>query len=142
MAKDLERMPLDSADGLQLSAPTPSSWSHSSVSIFHVRYSPPADDLDIRQSVEALVEGSQMSLLRENTQLTKELAWINREGRNRRYEGHRVGGTVVVHFIKQNMWFLETAVALLEGDDETEAERYHGRRPSSSSLKPFGHRSR
>lgn len=39
-----------------------------------------------------------------------------------RYEGRRVGGTVVVHFIKKNMWFLETATAFLHGDDATPAE--------------------
>ena len=55
--------------------------------------------------------------------MTPDLAWKYREGRRRRYEGKRVGGTVVVHFIKKNMWYLETALALLEGDEETEHER-------------------
>ncbi|KAF5375279.1 hypothetical protein D9758_000306 [Tetrapyrgos nigripes] len=148
MAKELERIPADGPDTLQVSGssflPTPSSWAHSSVSAFHVRYSPPVDGLDISQSMEALVEGSQMSLLRDKTQLpkdAKQAAWIQREGRAKRYEGYRVGGTVVVHFIKQNMWFLETAVALLEGEDETEAEKYR-RRPLPSSSRPFGHRQR
>ena len=45
------------------------------------------------------------------------LAWKYREGRRRRYEGERVGGTVAVQFIKKNMWFLETAAALLHGED-------------------------
>ena len=43
----------------------PSSWSYSSVSAFGVRYTPPVPDLTILQSVEALVEGSDMSKLRE-----------------------------------------------------------------------------
>jgi hypothetical protein len=51
----------ESADGF---VPTPASWAHSSVSTFGVRYiNPPS--LSPAQSVEALVEGSRMSLLRE-----------------------------------------------------------------------------
>lgn len=56
--------------------------------------------------------------------MTPEYAWSHREGRKARYEGNRVGGTVVVHFIKKNMWYLETALALLEGEEESESERY------------------
>lgn len=48
---------------------------------------------------------------------------MQREGRRTRYENKRVGGTVVVHFIKKNMWFLEAALALLEGDEETELDK-------------------
>jgi hypothetical protein len=33
-----------------------------------------------------------------------------------------LGGTIVVHFIKKHMWFFETALALLEGEEETEYE--------------------
>jgi hypothetical protein len=49
-------------------------------------------------------------------------AWARREGRRKRFEGKRVGGTVLVHFIKKNMWYLETAMALLEGVERTEQE--------------------
>lgn len=49
-------------------------------------------------------------------------AWRYREGRIKRYEGMRVGGTVVVHFIKKHAWFLETALAFLEADDYSESE--------------------
>ena len=55
--------------------------------------------------------------------LTPDMAWKYREGRRKRYAGGRVGGTVVVHFIKKNMWFLETAAALLDGEDVTPLER-------------------
>ena len=41
-----------------------------------------------------------------------------------RYEGKRVGGTVAVHFIKKNMRYLETALALLDGDEYSEEEKY------------------
>jgi hypothetical protein len=33
-----------------------------------------------------------------------------------------LGGTIVVHFIKKHMWFFETTLALLEGEEETEYE--------------------
>ncbi|KAJ3512058.1 hypothetical protein NLJ89_g3749 [Agrocybe chaxingu] len=44
---------------------TPAAWAHSSVSTFGVRYTPPLPDLSSTQSVEALVEGSDMSQIRE-----------------------------------------------------------------------------
>jgi len=102
--------------------PTPSDWAYSSVSTFGVRYTPPIPDLTIPQSIEALVEGSEMSTLREGSLKTPEYAWTRREGRKTRYQGRRVGGTVVVHFIKKNMWYLETALALLEGDELSGSE--------------------
>lgn len=65
-----------------------------------------------------------MSLLRDNIALGgAEAAWKQREGRRRRYDGKRIGGTVVVHFVKRNEWFLETALALLEGEEVVEGER-------------------
>jgi hypothetical protein len=45
-----------------------------------------------------------------------------------------VGGTVVVHFIKKNMWYLETALALLEGEEQSESERYESSRRSDETL--------
>lgn len=45
--------------------PTPSAWAHSTVSTFGVRYTPPISDLTTSESVEALVEGSEMSMIRE-----------------------------------------------------------------------------
>ncbi|KAJ3497877.1 hypothetical protein NMY22_g19656 [Coprinellus aureogranulatus] len=102
--------------------PTPSAWSQSSVSTFGQRYTPPLPSLSTRQSVEALIEGSEMSLLQEGSPVSPERAWVQREGRNTRYENKRVGGTIVVHFIKKNMWYLETALALLEGEELSEVE--------------------
>lgn len=103
-------------------APSPPSWAHSTVSKFGQRYTPPLPNLSIAHSIEAFVEGSAMSMVQEAGSVTPEYAWKMREGRDRRYGYQRVGGTVVVHFIKKNMWFLETALALLEGDRVTEAE--------------------
>lgn len=103
-------------------APTPEAWAQSSVSTFGTRYTPPLPDLSPRQAVEALVEGSEMSFLREGSPMTESYAWTHREGRARRYNGKRLGGTVAVHFIKDSAMFLETALALLEGDETTEAE--------------------
>jgi len=45
--------------------PTPSSWAHSSVSTFGTRYQQPLQDMDFAHTVEALVEGSDMSKLQE-----------------------------------------------------------------------------
>jgi len=81
-------------------------------------------DLPTERSVEALVEGSEMSMLREGRLVTPNYAWTHREGRRRKYEGARVGGTIVVHFIKKHMWFFETALALLEGEETSEFEKY------------------
>ena len=52
------------------SSPTPSEWAYSSVSTFGVRYVPPLPDLSTTHSVEALVEGSDMSLIREGMEIT------------------------------------------------------------------------
>ena len=41
-----------------------------------------------------------------------------------------------MHYIKKNMWFLETAMAFLEGDDETDAEKAGDReRADTMALK-------
>ncbi|KZT65592.1 glycosyltransferase family 31 protein [Daedalea quercina L-15889] len=107
-------------------APVPPAWSRSTVSKFGQRYSPPLPYLSQQTSIEALVEGSEMSQLTESTGVNPWAVWQRREGRNTRYNHQRVGGTIVVHFIKKNMWFLETAAAFLLGDDVTDAERgYH-----------------
>lgn len=105
---------------------SPSSWAYSSVSTFGVRYNPPLSNLTTLQGVEALVEGSDMSMVREGGDFSAGDAWAEREGRRRRYEDKRVGGTIVVHFIKKNPWFLETALALLEGDEQTLHEKERG----------------
>jgi len=63
-----------------------------------------------------------LSLLASGVSTGAERAWRNREGRITRYENKRVGGTVVVHFIKKHMWFMETALAFLEGDNFSETE--------------------
>ncbi|EGN98663.1 glycosyltransferase family 31 protein [Serpula lacrymans var. lacrymans S7.3] len=106
---------------LPLNVPIPTEWSLSSVSTFGVRYSPPLSDMSLLESVEALVEGSHMSRIREDSTTEAEIAWSRRESRNIRYENKRVGGTVVVHFVKKHMWFLETALAML--DDENYSDK-------------------
>jgi hypothetical protein len=124
--------------------PTPSLWAYSSVSTWGVRYSPPLPDMKLSHSVEALVEGSEMSTIREGSAMTPEYAWIHREGRLKQYEGKRVGGTIVVHFIKKNLWFLETALALLEGEDYSESEKMQMRRDASTRTlrSPSSHANR
>lgn len=66
--------------------------------------------------------------------MTPEYAWAHREGRRKRYETKRVGGTVVVHFIKKNMWFLETALALLEGEEYSDFEKHPRRGPDAEAA--------
>ena len=56
--------------------------------------------------------------------MTSDYAWAHREGRNTRYDNKRVGGTVCVHFIKKNMWFLETALTFLGMQETTELEMH------------------
>jgi len=104
-------------------------FSHSTVSQFGTRYAPPAPNLTPMQSIEALIEGSSMSRVgQSNTedpslepavalQRAVNRAWLEREGRKARYGGKKIGGTVLVHFIKKNEWWEETALALLGGDD-------------------------
>jgi hypothetical protein len=60
-----------------------------------------------------------MSRLSEASVWSAEDAWQLREGQRRRYNGQRLGGTIVVHFVKKHMWFFETVLALLEGEEET-----------------------
>lgn len=103
--------------------PTTPSYSCSSVSQFGTHYAFPLSTLSVQESVEALVEGSEMSSLFEGGPETAARAWARREGRRTRYEGNRVGGTVVVHYIKRNEWFMETALALLGGDEIVEGEQ-------------------
>lgn len=120
--RELEYPDLYNASAIN-TTPTPASWAHSSVSTFGVRYAPPLPELTPLQSVEALVEGSNMSFIADAAgSMTPEYAWDHREGRTRRYEGRRVGGTTVIHFIKKNMWFFETAIAMLDGEDLTPLE--------------------
>lgn len=97
---------------------TSPSYANSSVSQFGKRYKFPLANLTPQQSIEALVEGSHMSKLTPDGPETATQAWTQRETHSQRYEGKRVGGTMIVHFIKRNEWFLETAMALL-GDDVT-----------------------
>jgi hypothetical protein len=80
--------------------------------------------------VEALVEGSSLSWelaprrpkqsyaqqgLLDSDSSWKRLqeAFDHRETLNERYLGKNIGGTIVVHYLKKDEWFLETALAFL-----------------------------
>ena len=72
--RDLQRLAQQAATSETLSTgyslpgqhvSTPEKWTHSTVSKFHVRYSPPMPDLGLDYSVEALVEGSDMSMVHD-----------------------------------------------------------------------------
>lgn len=103
---------------------------YSTVSKFGARYIPPSDDLTVAQEVEALIEGSEMSLLARRPDIppgerSKKPGSVDRHLIEEIYErrptrlqrfredpGER-GGTAIVHYIKRPEWFMETALALL-----------------------------
>ncbi|KAF8922596.1 hypothetical protein CPB85DRAFT_1268279 [Mucidula mucida] len=109
--------------------PAPTEWAHSSVSTFGVRYTHPFSVATTQHEIEGMVEGSDMSTIRDRWPFFSNYAWRHREGRATRYEHQRVGGTVVVHFIKKNMWFLETALAMLDGEEYSEMEKFQRTEP-------------
>lgn len=100
-----------------------SAFTYSSVSQFGKTYRPPLPNLTPAQRVEALVEGSEMSLLSpyssspSSSPLPPEVVMARRPTMEQRYEGEwgsKWGkGTVVVHYLKEKEWFLETALAFL-----------------------------
>lgn len=76
----------------------------------------------VRRLVLMLMSPFAHSLLLSGSSWSADDFWQLREGRKKRYNGQRLGGTVVVHFIKKHMWYFETVLALLGGDEETEYE--------------------
>lgn len=74
--QNITRIPSDTDELLTGPAATnggmaivPRSWAHSSVSVFGTRYVPPSPEMGTPESVEALVEGSEMSMLTEGVYL-------------------------------------------------------------------------
>jgi hypothetical protein len=122
-----------------------SASSYSSVSKFGTRYRPLHPDMSANEQVEALIESSPLSFLRNNPQTTDYATYSksksnaglrssisstfsSRPARKERFLGddEERGGTVVVHYIKKQEWFVETMVALLGGADEQGTERQRG----------------
>lgn len=110
--------------------------SYSTVSRFGRKYNAPLDGLSPNQAIEALVEGSEMSLLSRLPKAQRQLPptgsstsvnpdvslipdvmeiYSRRPTRLQRFndDPHERGGTVVVHYVKKHEWFLETAIAML-----------------------------
>lgn len=107
--------------------------SYSSVSRFNTPFRPMAHDLSAGESVESLIEGSQVSLLDPRLQppsalnknpmaLRSEIrqVYADRPSRKDRFmhDDRELGGTVVIHYIKRAEWFVETWLALLGGVEE------------------------
>ena len=67
-ANEQDQVP--SGTDLSVRLGTPLAWAHSSVSTFGARYSPPIQDMSLWHTIEALVEGSDMSMLREGLLLS------------------------------------------------------------------------
>ncbi|WVN88896.1 uncharacterized protein L203_104111 [Cryptococcus depauperatus CBS 7841] len=111
---------------------------YSTVSKFGVTYRPLADDLSAGQQVEALVEGSPLSLLREerlekldetqrqtfskteNIRQKINRLYTSRPSRQSRFlnDPEERGGTVIIHYVKKAEWFVETIVAMLGGPED------------------------
>ena len=100
-------------------------------------------DLSVNQRIEAMVEGSPLSLLHAHnsmyinrtdthdsasdrpmvTQEEVDKAWGMRVTRESKMEGRdEVGSTVLVHEVKRDEWWIETALALM-GDAWTDGSR-------------------
>lgn len=107
--------------------------SYSSVSRFKTPFRPMVHDLTAGESVESLIEGSQLSLLdphhhgrgkprRNPAELRAEVRQVysERPSRKERFlnDERELGGTVVIHYIKKSEWFVETWLALLGGVEE------------------------
>ncbi|WRT65142.1 uncharacterized protein IL334_002084 [Kwoniella shivajii] len=118
--------------------------SYSTVSKFGVAYKPISVHMSVPEQVEALIEGSPLSLLRDQQHQSKssspdtqhdqrqvysevdnvrakiDRAYNDRPSRKERFLGDQDenGGTVVVHYLKRNDWFIETMVALLGSSED------------------------
>ncbi|CAE6443023.1 unnamed protein product [Rhizoctonia solani] len=77
------------------------------------RYVPPRSNLTLPQAMEALVEGSGMSLLTPDQDAQQ--VFDRRESWEEKFKGAKVGGSVVVHYVKRREWWLECVEVLLGG---------------------------
>lgn len=122
-----------------------SSLAYSSVSNFGKRYQPPLPNLTPQQQVEALVEGSEMSLLSPyssdpfTSPLRPETVMNRRPSIDQRYLGDwdtgRWGrGTVVVHYVKKKEWFMETVMAFMGSPGGTGAVNVRAESAPSTRL--------
>ncbi|CAD6567355.1 MAG: hypothetical protein TREMPRED_003558 [Tremellales sp. Tagirdzhanova-0007] len=117
---------------------------YSTVSRYGTTYRPISDDLSAVEQVEALTEGSPLSILAPDdprpprpkhtrTDKTRSIrhqisrAFASRPTRNERFLGDpdERGGTVVVHYIKKPDWFIETMLAFLGNADERDGRHRH-----------------
>ncbi|KAG8687756.1 hypothetical protein FRC08_011786 [Ceratobasidium sp. 394] len=86
-------------------------YEYNTASHWPSRYRPPRANLTLEQSVEALVEGSGMSMIAPGADAQK--VWEARESWDEKYRGERVGGSVVVHYVKKREWWLECVEIML-----------------------------
>lgn len=111
---------------------------YSTVSKFGTNYRQFHNDMTATERIEALVEGSSVSKIRDERisgQATLEplparvaRLYGQRPSREERFMGdaEETGGTVVVHYIKQAEWFVETMIAMLGTADEQAVWRKGG----------------
>ncbi|KAG8725552.1 hypothetical protein FRC09_011279 [Ceratobasidium sp. 395] len=86
-------------------------YEYNTASHWPTRYRPPRANLTLEQSVEALVEGSGMSMIAPGADAQK--VWEARESWDEKYRNGRVGGSVVVHYVKKREWWLECVEIML-----------------------------
>jgi hypothetical protein len=103
----------------------------STVSPYNHPYIPPAIGLTVPQQIEALIEGSPLSMLHRHNhpaQIAHSAkqerdagtmrakvgrAWADRPSRSERMKGSEMGSTVLIHKVKKDEWWMDTALALL-----------------------------
>jgi len=146
----IEKVRMENATGLSpntlaLRGGSEIASAYSSVTTFGSKYRPLHTDLSANEQVEALIEGSPLSLLRNDPSSTDyatysksksssgmkrliENAYGRKQNRRDRYLGdeEEKGGTVVVHYIKKQEWFVETMIALLGSGEEQGLEKERG----------------
>jgi hypothetical protein len=92
-------------------------YSYNAPTTWASHYQPPHTNLTIRQSIEALVEGSAMSQVSpaEASAVLREIYERRERPRKRYAPSGRVGlgGTVVVHYVKKAEYWLECVEVLL-----------------------------
>ncbi|CUA68960.1 hypothetical protein RSOLAG22IIIB_13877 [Rhizoctonia solani] len=88
-------------------------YSYNTATHWPTRYVPPRSNLTLPQAMEALIEGSGMSLLTADQDPDE--VYARRESWEEKYRGAKVGGSVVVHYVKRREWWLECVEVLLGG---------------------------
>ncbi|EUC55697.1 sugar porter (SP) family MFS transporter [Rhizoctonia solani AG-3 Rhs1AP] len=91
----------------------PHRYTYKTATHWPTRYVPPRSNLSLPHAMEALIEGSGMSLLGPDQD--PRTVYDQRESWEEKFRGAKVGGSVVVHYVKRREWWLECVEVLLGG---------------------------